>query len=391
MINDKGRNVQLDVLRGVAILLVITTHPVLWRSHTGLAKPLAYAVQLGGWTGVDLFFVLSGFLIGGLLFKEIRRTGTLKVRRFLARRAFKIWPAYFVFLAFIAFKSVRHAPSVWAGLRPLWPNFIHLQNYFGPDQQMPWSHTWSLAVEEHFYLALPLLLLVLVRFGKLGWIPAITLAVAVGCLGMRLMNWNKPYSWYTQLMPTHLRMDSLLFGVLLAYAYHLKPSLLAFVPRYRILLLVAGLVLIAPMYCILMISPFVFTFGYTLNFLGYGCILIACVDADSGLLGRALTSLPARGIALIGFFSYSIYLWHLAAREQVLYRLHSWDRHGAAAYLLTTGADIALAIVFGVISAMVVEQPFLWLRNRVFPSRTPAGPVAHTTAEPAPEPQLVVA
>lgn len=377
MLDDKGRNIQLDVLRGVAILLVITTHAVVWRFNAGVATPLAYVLQIGGWTGVDLFFVLSGFLIGGLLFKEIRRTGTLNVRRFLTRRAFKIWPAYFIFLAFVVIKSVRHAPSVWAGLHPLWPNFVHLQNYFGPDRQMPWSHTWSLAVEEHFYLALPLLLLVLVRFGRMRWIPAITLAVAIGCLGMRLMNWNKPYSWYTQLMPTHLRMDSLLFGVLLAYAYHLKPSVLAFVPRFRILLFVAGLALIAPMFCLPMESPFVFTFGYTMNYLGYGCILIACVDADTGPLARVLTSRPARAIALIGFFSYSIYLWHLVAREQVLYRLHAWGRHGAAAYLLMTGADIALAILFGVISALLIEQPFLWLRNRLFPSRTPAGPVMH--------------
>ena len=219
---------------------------------------------------------------------------------------------------FLAIKSVRHAPTVGAGLEPLWPNFVHLQNYFGPNRQMPWSHTWSLAVEEHFYLALPLLLLLLVRFARLGWIPAITLAVAVGCLGMRLMNWNKPYSWYTQLMPTHLRMDSLLFGVLLAYAYHLKPSTLAFVPRFRLLLLIGGLALIAPMFCVRLESPFVYTFGYTLNYLGYGCILIACVDADTGSLGRMLTGRPARWLATIGFFSYSIYLWHLVARAGAL-------------------------------------------------------------------------
>ena len=122
------------MLRGLAILLVLCAHEVLWHVHAGWISPVAKALQTGGWTGVDLFFVLSGFLIGGLLFKEIRRDGTLDVRRFLVRRAFKIWPVYFIFLGFVAVKSVRHSPTVWAGLRPLMPNLVHLQNYFGVER-----------------------------------------------------------------------------------------------------------------------------------------------------------------------------------------------------------------------------------------------------------------
>lgn len=381
----KARNLRLDVLRGVAIVLVLCSHMVVWNENAGGAAPFAQALQMGGWTGVDLFFVLSGFLIGGLLFKEIDRDGTLDVRRFLTRRAFKIWPAYFVFLGYTIVRSARHAPTAWAGIRPLLPNLIHLQNYLGTSDPTPYSHTWSLAVEEHFYLALPILLLALCRWRKVSWVPAITLVIGVACLAMRLRNWGRQYEAVTHYMPTHLRVDSLMFGVLLAYAYHLRPAALAFVPRLRPILVLIGVALVAPMFTRWLSDPLAFTIGYTTNYLGMGCILIACVDAESGLVGRALAGPAGRVLAYIGFYSYSIYLWHMVAREQVLHYLHSYDAHGAGAYFLMTAADIAIATALGVISAKLVEQPFLALRDRVFPSRTPAGPVRKPVV-PSPRP-----
>ncbi|HEY2586845.1 MAG TPA: acyltransferase [Tepidisphaeraceae bacterium] len=380
----KARNLRLDVLRGVAIVLVLCSHTVVWGDNAGWARHLAKGLQMGGWTGVDLFFVLSGFLIGGLLFKEIDRSGTLDVRRFLTRRAFKIWPAYFVFLAYAIGRSEHHAPTAWAGIRPLLPNLIHLQNYLGTSGPTPYAHTWSLAVEEHFYLALPILLLALCRWHKVSWIPAATLVIGIACLTMRLQNWGKPYEAITHYMPTHLRADSLMFGVLLAYVYHLRPAALAFVPRVRLILVIVGVVLVAPMFSRWLNDPWAFTVGYTTTYLGMGCILIACVDAEAGLLGRVLGGPVGRVLAFIGFYSYSIYLWHWAAREKVLQYLHSAEAHGAGAYFLMTAADIAIATAFGVISAKLVEQPFLALRDRIFPSRTPAGPVQKTAGTPLP-------
>lgn len=383
--NDrKGRNLQLDVLRGVAILLVLCSHSVSLHERAGWAEPIVTVLQRIGWSGVDLFFVLSGFLIGGLLFNEISRDGTLDVKRFLVRRAFKIWPVYFAFLAVMIVRSARHSPTIWAGVRPLLPNLVHLQNYFGPAELTPWTHTWSLAVEEHFYLALPLLLLALVRFGKISWLPGVTLGVALACLAMRLPHWNQPYVRLIVYTPTHLRVDSLMFGVALAYAYHRRPSLLAWVARARPALLACGLLLLAPMFHWELFAPFTYTIGFTLTYLGYGCILIACVDANAGVLGRALGSPPARVIAFIGFYSYSIYLWHILVREQFVHHLHSIDRYGATAYFLMTAADIALATAVGVLSSKLIERPFLALRDRLFPSRTPAGAVAPQDASDPP-------
>src|ERR1043165_6378202 len=92
--NHNTRSVQLDLLRGIAILMVLVTHCGVDPSHSGKLERIARNFTGFGWSGVDLFFVLSGFLVGGLLFKEIRARHSLDVKRFLLRRGFKIWPAY---------------------------------------------------------------------------------------------------------------------------------------------------------------------------------------------------------------------------------------------------------------------------------------------------------
>ena len=86
----KKRMIELDVLRGVAILLVLFHHRVLPGRGTGIMKIPATMLERFGWTGVDLFFVLSGFLVGGLLFNELRTKGEIDLRRFIVRRGFKI-------------------------------------------------------------------------------------------------------------------------------------------------------------------------------------------------------------------------------------------------------------------------------------------------------------
>ena len=375
--HHNARNLPLDVLRGVAILLVLFSHSVSLHEHAGWAEPVIKILQTGGWTGVDLFFVLSGFLIGGLLLKEINRAGTVDARRFLVRRAFKIWPVYFAFLAFLIARSVRHAPHAWDGIRRLLPNLIHLQNYFGGSERTPWTHTWSLAVEEHFYIALPVLLLFLCRFGKLSWFPVWACSRRWRVLQCGCRIGISPMRGCVSTRRLTCAVDSLVFGVLLAYVYHLRPSFLAFVPKARIALVAGGLALIAPSFYWGLFTPFAYTIGFTLNYLGYGCILIACVDARDDVLGRLLASPLARAVAFIGFYSYSIYLWHDLAREQIIDHLHSIERYGTFAFIWTTAADILLATALGLISAMLIERPFLWLRDRLFPSHTPAGPVAH--------------
>jgi peptidoglycan/LPS O-acetylase OafA/YrhL len=165
-----GRVQQLDVLRGVAVLLVLVHH-----SPGGEG-----ALLKAGWTGVDLFFVLSGFLVSGLLFKEHLRSGRIRPGRFYLRRGLKIYPNFYVMLAVTsAALALGHiAVEPW--------NVVHeavfLQNYL-PAAWWGREHAWSLAIEEHFYFLLPPVLILLLRWGAFRRAPVRWAAVLAAALG----------------------------------------------------------------------------------------------------------------------------------------------------------------------------------------------------------------
>jgi len=388
-----GRMIQLDVLRGIAILLVLCRHTVLPWSDAGILQPVMYHLYCLGWTGVDLFFVLSGFLIGGLLFNEIKHTKTLNVKRFLIRRGFKIWPAYLIYIAFV-FVLLVHQNPLHEAWHLIWPNLVHLQNYF-PSAR---GHTWSLAVEEHFYLLLPLFLLPVIRYrrpdGSMPAIPIAAVTLIIVCTTLRiLINPRLPLVWQKLIAPTHMRIDGLFFGVMLAYFYHLYPEKLARVGRHRALLILLGLALISPMAIIDQLnSPFVFTVGFTLLYLGYGSILLAFVHIKpgDGPLGKAIKSPVARIIAWIGVFSYSIYLWHIDLSN---IPIEGWlmprlpHKPLSLFWLISTVASMGGAILVGVVMAKLIEMPVLKLRERLFPRQERAVPKptpAETTELQAP-------
>jgi peptidoglycan/LPS O-acetylase OafA/YrhL len=395
-----ARVVQLDVLRALAIVLVLLRHAIVPWSQSGmLMRPMQFLFRLG-WTGVDLFFVLSGFLIGGLLFKEIRTTGRLDIRRFLIRRGFKIWPAYFVLVGFVFFQlALSKGGTFWGAFKDILPNLLHLQNYLGTRIGI----TWSLAVEEHFYLVLPLVLLAVTA----GWrnvksipaIPVIALLLIVACNVMRVaFNWNKPFDLYTHQYATHLRIDGLFFGVMLAYVHHFHPHVLARIARHPLLLLAIGLALVCPIgFYEVGQHRWVWTIGYTMLYVGYGCILIACVYAPprTHLLGRLLSTRVAVGVAAIGVFSYSIYLWQFSlGLEPLMWWLlpHLPKKPVSLYWLLAMTSYFVTAIGAGVIMAKLIEMPVLALRDRIFPPRSssPATPMPEDVPVPTTEPESVV-
>src|SRR3954453_12793213 len=142
-----GRRLDLDVVRGLAIVLALGWHFSRERSGNAVLDALTWPGHSFGWAGVDLFFVLSGFLLGRLVLTEQARTGRFDGRRFTARRVLKLWPVLYVFLAVQALAGSEPWQSYF------WQNALHVQNYAGTSL----THLWSLAVEEHFYLALALL------------------------------------------------------------------------------------------------------------------------------------------------------------------------------------------------------------------------------------------
>jgi peptidoglycan/LPS O-acetylase OafA/YrhL len=386
-----GRMVQLDLLRGVAILLVLGAHLPLQSQFSGMLWPAARCWECIGWTGVDLFFVLSGFLVGGLLLQELRTTAHLDVRRFVIRRGLKIWPAYAVYIGFVlliisygegAFAGGLHLAGLRAALTQLLPNLLHVQNYLGT----PRDHTWSLAVEEHFYLLLPLALFLATRrsrgkpIASIPAVPVIAVLLVVLCTLYRCARyaWG-PFDMDALLWRTHCRVDGLFLGVLIAYLHHFRYSTLASIARYRAALLCAGVALVSPMAIANHLThAWVPTVGVTMLYLGYACFLIVMVFTAPGvgLLGRLCTSAAGRAVAFIGYYSYSIYLWHLDVGH---YRLQSALSRGFLGqlddtwrWLIATGLYVALAIVGGVVIGRAVEMPGLALRDRLFPRRAAA-------------------
>ena len=361
------------MLRCAAVLLVLFRHlDALPASDSALLRVPLKLLFEAGWMGVDLFFVLSGFLVAGLLFREVQEHGQIHIKRFLIRRGLKIYPGFYVLI------GATVGVAILQGWNLPWKRILSevffVQNY----HQGLWNQTWSLAVEEHFYLLLPLLLLVLLRWNRhktdpLSAIPYVYAVMAAGLLLLRLMTaWRASFqfvdvgTWcYRHLTPTHLRMDSLMLGVLLSYLHQFHgESLAAWVKHRRAPLCVAALCAFAmTMRWPLMSTPWMYIVGYSIVAAGSGALLLVCVES------RFKQGWLVRSSAYVGSHSYSIYLWHGAVgmlAEMILrQRLHLplWVHHAAC---------LAGSITVGIVMANLVEIPVLRLRDRLFPSRSRA-------------------
>jgi peptidoglycan/LPS O-acetylase OafA/YrhL len=199
------------------------------------------------------------------------------------------------------------------------------------------------------------------------------------CLLFRIaIGWNHSYDVTTMYNPTHVRIDGLFFGVLLAYVYHYHPEAIARAARYRLPLIFGGMMLVLPQFVLVLEEKrFVWTFGYTLLYLGYGSILIGIMSSmqTDSKLNSFFRSAPARFIAWIGTYSYSIYLWHLF----VVFQLNDlWSGPALASFsplkkwLLVTALLLVGSVAIGVLLGKLVEIPALALRDRLFPRRAAA-------------------
>lgn len=360
--SPKNRLAQLDFLRAVAVLLVVGNHSAICPPETNsFLNKFTTVWYRGGWAGVDLFFVLSGFLIAGLLFNEYKKRGDIDIKKFLIRRGFKIYPAFWFLMLTTFLVSIFSGEEIYRG--GFLSELLFVQNY----HPKIWNHTWSLAVEEHFYIFLSLLFFVFLFIGRkteknsFDFIPKIFVLLAVVCLALRYVtDVYAGFSYEVNVEQTHLRIDSLFFGVFLSYLWNFRGlSESAFLQKNKFLFVLAGVLCFVPAFVFELNETFwLETFGLTMLYLGGGFLLTALLKSDFG------SSKFLRRAAEVGKYSYSIYLWNLPTHVW----LTKFTNLAAENWFLYWFLYLAGTFLFGIGTARLVEYPVLRLRDKLFPS-----------------------
>jgi len=357
----------LDLMRGLAILWVMPF-------HFRFALPSAlHGIAHTGWMGVDLFFVLSGYLIGSQLLRPYLSRQQPSLPGFYLRRAFRVLPAFLAVLLFYLFvPAFREAP----GLSPAWQFLTFTENLridYLHDQAF--SHVWSLCVEEHFYLVLPLLVLVLMRKPRFGK----TVAIAISILLFGILIRAGVYHFQIQPLhgddmfavsyieriyyPTYTRLDGLLMGVILATIKAFRPVWWNNLMTRGYLLLVTGLA-----FCAAAIWLFRDRFSFSGTVFGFPLLSLGlALIVASSLSPRCLLS-RVRGFALPATLAYSLYLTHkeIGHLDSVyLPRLLSPGSPWINFAVLFATSFLAAGLLY-----LAVERPFLRLRERISARQT---------------------
>ena len=367
----------LDLLRAIAIVWVMLFHSFL---VGGLGDDWQWLARFG-WAGVDIFFVLSGFLIGGQVLRPLQRGERLSFSGFYARRAWRILPAFAVVLAVYVFApSLREVP----GLQPGWQFASFTMNLLIDYGRHPaFSHAWSLCVEEHFYLLFPLAAVALARRPSAARGLAVGMAVVLGGIALRSAVWlhdaaiDPPRNWFIEdiYYPTWMRLDGLLAGVMLAALRVYRPARWARWQRHADAALLGGLALSAFALWLFrdrtgLVANAV---GWPLLSAGFGMLVFAGAGRAS-LIGRR----PVPGAAGLAAISYSLYLSHKLALHAVARALPEVPALAASAPLRFAAYALAILLAGGALHALV-ERPFLRWRDRRMPPAAgpqPAGAAA---------------
>lgn len=357
-VTRSARAVGPDLMRAVAVLMVM-----LWHLPRPARVGVLPDVWPWGWLGVDVFFVLSGYLIGGQLMARIAKGQGVDFADFYLRRAFRILPA---FLAVLALYLLVPSMNEGKAMLPAWRFLTFSMNWnLDPKATGTFSSAWSLCVEEYFYLLAPLVLLAL--RGRARWVGlAVAGVILVGGMALRAKLYvdapDLPWNLYMARLyyPTWVRLDGLLLGVLLAAGRTFRPQLMArWLPGWAAL--VCGVAVLALSILVIKDNGPVLnfagsTFGYPLFSLAMALLLSASLDAEPWL-----SRIPLPGVAGLATLSYCLYLVHKP--------VYALDKAWLGSQTLTGWPALTLYGCTVVVAALalhhLVEQPFLKLRDRV--------------------------
>lgn len=362
----------LDTLRALAIALVFMYHYMVFVS----GEPTFGWLSTVGWVGVDLFFVLSGYLIGNQVFGGMLRQHALSLPQFYARRAMRTWPVFWLVLA-----AYFLFPAVMGGKTPppLWTFLTFTQNW----QLQPgtaFSHAWSLCIEEQFYLVFPLVVLLASRLGGRRYQTWLLLG-ALLCIGIAARGWlwaqygrepdGRDIGYYPHVYyATLCRFDEFLPGLAVALLKNFHPAVWQRVQAagrwtFGIGVLAVSAVLYG-VYAHYYVDGygygfFMSVFGYSLVALAFSLLVTSALSPHS-----PLHRVRIPGAYSLAVWSYSIYLSHKAVAYILNRQAKEWAMSTSMTLLLIT----LVSLLVGWALYRLVELPFMQLRDRLFPVRT---------------------
>ncbi|MEZ4390737.1 MAG: acyltransferase [Polyangiales bacterium] len=371
----------LHGLRVLAILSIVQLHVSMGFRKWGFPPPW-YERSVSIWFGMDLFFLLSGFLIGSMLMRDPTSARPASAARFWARRAFRIIPPYYAVLAAL---TLAASPAQRANV---WHEFAYLTNYFPVRSEPIMLWAWSLCVEEHFYLAVPLVLAAVSllrsparRMSALVALWGSGVALRVAFVASR-SGWTLDSLLREVYGRTHLRYDILVAGVILAeLQHHHGDRVRAALARPRVR--AAAWALIGACFALLLWPPQVIPeplrwslWWGVLTAAMYGPLVLLLVNRESSLT----RFLGARAFIVLATFGYGVYLVHIPVGDHVVVPavllagiaalragvlLPAWLVWGVA-LALTWAVSVAIAYALH----LAIERPALALRDRMVPTRS---------------------
>ncbi len=363
----------LDTLRAAAIILVLISHYTVVVSGK---NTFGFLSEIG-WAGVDLFFVLSGYLIGNQVFASQANGATFSLKTFYIRRALRTLPNYIVLLALYWLFPAQLAGKATAAL---WRFLTFTQN-FGMHPGETFTHSWSLCVEEQFYLILPVVAILIAASRRQRTLAWCIIAAAIGAgVTIRGMAWLEhgrnaisSNDYYQHIYySSFARFDELLPGVAIALLKNFHPAQYQRILRRGNALLLAGVLATASMFYLFAhfqdiegygVGFFMSTFGYSLLAASFGILTLAALSPAS-LLHR----LRVPGATSIALWSYALYLAHkpifkLAIAPMAALHIDTDSVPGIGLIMLAS-------LLGGWLLYRLVETPFMRLRERLSPATT---------------------
>ncbi len=373
-----NRYPSLHGLRVLAIVSVVQFH-VTWifAGEQGLRLDRDFtASSLTVFFGMDLFFMLSGFLIGSILLRSLEKHGTQNLRRFYIRRVSRTFPAYYVVLTYLAATTaltasqVRHLPLEYV----YGTNFLSLLR---TDVVMFWG--WSLALEEQFYLTVPVLFFVLHRLrsdrARLVLLVLVWLAALVTRLVIYVHRapWSDLALYEALYFRPHTRYDTIVAGIILAFVHHRWGDLVTRwlkEPFHRAILGLASLT------CLwLLVQPWmfgkqhvqlvhVFAWGTVTSIMYFGWLLLLIHGDTGGFIHRGLSAHVFRQIATLG---YGVYLVHIPLCDKLLVpaarALEARHVPLAVVWPVSLAALLVTSLAVAYVLHVIVEKPSLRIRE----------------------------